>query len=196
MTGVVGRPVSLRRCTPAVVTGLVSGGTGYNIQNSAEVLKPVTPEKERLHWYWFYLNSQRGGAALTDDRAGFCRYLWKTFSPTWGYDDATYAQTAASFDNPDFVGVVLHSYRYRIGAVAGDPALEAIERRLAASPPITVPAIVLEGADDGVDPPAPGGKVARHFTKLRRQTRLNGIGHNIPQEAPELFAKAILELDA
>ena len=179
---------------PKRVAGLVSGGTGYNIQNSAKVMKPVAPEKERLHWYWFYLNSQQGAAALTDDRAGFCRYLWKTFSPTWRFDDATYARTAAAFDNLDFVEVVLHSYRYRIGAAAGDPALEEIERRLAASPPITVPTIVLEGADDGVDPPAPAGKVAPHFTNLRRQTQLNGIGHNIPQEASKLFADAILEL--
>ena len=181
---------------PDRATGLVSGGTGYNIQNSAEVLKPMAPGKERLHWYWFYLNSQRGAAALTDDREGYCRYLWKNFSPTWHFDDATYAKTAASFDNPDFVQVVLQSYRYRIGAAAGDPALEAIEQQLAASPQITVPTIVLEGADDGVDPPAPAAKATPHFTALRRQTLLKDIGHNIPQEAPDLFAEAILELGA
>ena len=181
---------------PDRVAGLLSGGTGYNIQNSAEALKPVAPETERRHWYWFYLNSQRGASALTDDRAGYCRYLWKNFSPTWHVDDATYAQTAASFDNPDFVQVVLHSYRYRIGTAAGDPALETIEQQLAASPPITVPTIVLEGADDGVDPPASADKVTPQFTALRRQSKLKGIGHNIPQEAPRLFAEAILELDA
>lgn len=179
---------------PERVAGLVSGGTGYNIQNSADALKPVDPEAERRHWYWFYLNAQRGAAALHNDRAGYCRYLWKTFSPTWRFDEASYARSAVSFDNPDFVAVVLHSYRYRIGGVSGDPALESVERRLSASPPITVPTIVLEGADDGVDPPAAPATVAPHFTALRRQTPLAGVGHNIPQEAPMPFADAVLEV--
>ncbi len=178
---------------PDRVTGLVSAGTGYNIQNSAEVLVPIDPTAEQHHWYWYYLNSERGAASLRDDRAGYCRHLWRTFSPTWRFDEATYIKTAASFENPDFVAVVLHSYRYRIGAAAGDPALEPIERRLAASPKISVPTIVLEGADAGVDRPAAPSKVAPHFTNLRRQTILPGVGHNVPQEAPGPFAEACLD---
>ena len=179
---------------PQRVTGLVRGGTGYNMQNSAEVLKPIEPEKERLHWYWFYLNSERGQAALAQNRAGLCRYLWQDFSPSWHFDDTTFAQTASSFDNPDFVEVVLHSYRYRIGAVPGDPHLEALEQRLVAEPRITVPTIVLQGADDAVDRPASQEKVAPHFTTLRRLTTLDHVGHNLPQEAPNEFAAAVLEI--
>ncbi len=132
--------------------------------------------------------------ALTQDHASFCRYLWRTFSPTWRFDEETYGRTAASFENPDFAAVVLHSYRYRIGAVTGDPDLDATERHLAAEPPITVPTVVLEGADDGVDPPAKPESVAAHFTALRRQTVLPGIGHNVPQESPEAFSEAVLAL--
>ncbi len=179
---------------PERVSGLVSCGTGYNIQNAETAAQPMSPESERHHWYWFYLNSERGQAALAQDRAGFCRFLWSTFSPTWRFDDASYARTAPSFDNADFVPVVLHSYRYRIGAVPGDPALDPMERRLAAEPRITVPTIVLEGAEDGVDPPAEPKTVAARFTALRRQTPLQGIGHNLPQEAPEAFAEAVLDV--
>ncbi len=115
--------------------------------------------------------------------------------PSWRFDEPTFTRTAAAFDNPDFVEVVLHSYRYRIGAVPGDPALEPTERRLATQPQITVPTIVLEGADDGVDPPAKSETVATHFTHLRRQTVFPGIGHNLPQEAPEPFCAAVLALN-
>ena len=179
---------------PERVSGLVSCGTGYNLQNSAKALQPIEPETERLHWYWFYLNSERGKAALAQNRAELCRYLWQDFSPSWRFDDATFAQTASSFDNPDFVEVVLHSYRYRIGAVPGDPHLVTLEQRLAAEPQITAPTIVLQGADDGVDRPASPEKVAPHFTALRRVTTLDHVGHNLPQEAPNEFAAAVLEL--
>ena len=179
---------------PERVAGLVTCGTAYNLQSLATATKPIDPDTERRHWYWFYLNSERGRAALADGRRAFCEALWRDFSPTWSFDDATYARTAASFDNPDFVAVVLHSYRVRIGAAAGDPTLEALERRLDAQPGITVPTIALAGADDGVDPPAPREKVAPHFTNLRRYTTLRGIGHNLPQEAPGALAEAVLEL--
>ena len=180
--------------SPERVRGLVTCGTPYNIQNSATAAKPVAPDAERRHWYWFYLNSERGRAALTDDRRGFCRALWKDFSPAWAFDEATYERSAAAFENADFVAVVLHSYRYRIGAVPGDPALEEMERRLSAEPAITVPTIALCGADDGVDPPQPAEKVRPHFTELRRLTTLPGVGHNLPQEAPDAFAQAVLDL--
>ena len=179
---------------PERVNGLLSCGTGYNLQNSSEALKADRPEKERLRWYWFYLNSERGQAALRADRAGFCRYLWQDFSPTWAFNDVTYAQTAASFDNADFAEVVLHSYRYRIGAVSGDPHLEAMEQQLSAKPKITVPTIVLQGADDGVDRPVDPEEIKPHFTALRRLTTLDHVGHNLPQEAPDAFAAAVLEL--
>ena len=180
--------------TPERVLGLVTCGTPYNVQNSAAAAKPIAPDAERRHWYWFYLNSERGRSALTDDRRGYCRALWKDFSPTWAFDEATYDRSAGAFDNPDFVAVVLHSYRYRIGAVPGDPKLEVTEQRLAAEPPITVPTISLNGADDGVDPPPPPEKVRPHFTRLQRLTVLPGVGHNVPQEAPDAFARAVLEV--
>ncbi len=179
---------------PERVRGLVSCGAGYNLQNSVQALKPIEPATERLHWYWFYLNSGRGEAALIEDRAALCRYLWQDFSPTWQFDDRTFTQTALSFANPDFVEVVLHSYRYRIGAVPGDPHLDAMEQRISAEPRITVPTIVLQGADDGVDRPMSQEKIAPHFTALKRVTTLNLVGHNLPQEAPEEFTAAILEL--
>ncbi len=179
---------------PERVAGLVTCGTAYNLQNLATARKPIDPQAERRHWYWFYLNSDRGQAALADDRRTFCEALWRDFSPTWKFDSDTYARTAASFDNSDFVAVVLHSYRVRIGAVPGDPALESIEQRLAKEPKITVPTIALAGADDGVDPPAPSETVAPHFTNLKRYTTLPGIGHNVPQEAPVQFADAVLAL--
>ena len=169
---------------PERVMGLVTCGTAYNLQSLATAAEPIDAAAERRHWYWFYLNAARGAAALGEDRRTFCEALWRDFSPTWRFDGDTYARTAASFDNPDFVAVVLHSYRVRIGAVPGDPALEAIERQLAQQPGITVPTIALAGADDGVDPPAPTEKVTPHFTHLKRYTTLPGIGHNLPQEAP------------
>ena len=179
---------------PERVSGLVSCGSGYNLQDSVEALKPTEPESERLHWYWFYFNSERGRAALVQNRKTFLRYVWTEFSPTWRFDEATYAQTAPSFNNPDFVDVVLHSYRYRIGAVAGDEALKSLEERISAQPKISVPTIVLQGADNGVDPPVPPEQVRPHFTDLRRLTTLKHIGHNLPQEAPDAFATAVLEL--
>ncbi len=180
---------------PERVSGLISsGGPGYNIQSLTDFLKPRKPEWERYHWFYYYLNSQRGMAALSSDPTGLCHYLWQDFSPTWHFNQATFDQTAASFQNADFVAVALHSYRYRIGAVPGDPTLESVERQLSASPKITVPTIVLEGADEGVDPPDAPETIEPHFTRLRRTTVLQGVGHNAPQEAPDLFAAAVLEL--
>ena len=180
---------------PERVSGLVtSGGPGYNIQNMTEFLKPRKPEWERGHWFYYFLNSHRGMAAFSSDPAGFCHYLWQDFSPTWHFTEAEFAQTAASFKNPDFVAVALHSYRFRIGEVPGNPALEPIERQLSASPKIAVPTIVLQGGDEGVDPPESIEAIQPHFTVLRRATALQGVGHNAPREVPALFAAAILEL--
>lgn len=179
---------------PELVSGLVTCGTAYNLHNSNTLKTPHAFEAERRDWYWFYLSSERGQNALTQDRRAFCRFLWADFSPTWKFDASTFDRSAGSFDNPDFADVVLHSYRYRIGAVAGDPALEDLEQRLASQPVITAPTIALWGADDGVNPPEPLDKVAPHFSQLRRFTKLSGIGHNPPQEAPDFVVQAVREL--
>ena len=179
---------------PERVRGLVSCGTGYNIQNMARARAPVSPNKEHRYWYWYYLNSERGQTALSHDRTAFCRVLWHLFSPTWAFDEATFARSAAAFDNSDFVDVVVHSYRYRIGEVPGDPALEEIEKRLLAQPAIIVPTVVLQGADDGVDPPETSDSAASHFKGSYKRRILLGIGHNLPQEAPKAFVQAVLEL--
>ena len=181
---------------PERVSSLISsGGPGYNIQNLTEFLKPRNAEWERNHWFYYYLNSQRGRAAFSSDPTGFCHYLWQDFSPTWHFSEATFEQTATSFKSPDSVAVASHSYRNRIGALLGDPALESEERQLFASPKITVPTIVIEGADEGVDPPDAPETIEPYFTTLRRTTLLKVVGHNAPQEAPDLFAGAILEFD-
>ena len=179
---------------PERVQGLVSCGTAYNIQDISKATAPLSPDKEQIHWYWFYLNSERGRNALIDERDTLCHYLWKTFSPTWNFDAATFAQTAASFQNPDFVDVVLHSYRFRIGAVSGDPRLQGIEEKLSKQPKIHAPTIVLMGGSDGVDPPEDKSKFANHFTDLRDSQTLKNIGHNLPQEAPQDFADAVLRV--
>ena len=180
---------------PKRCAGLVSLNS-YNIQNIATAMTPDTPENERSLWYQYYFHNERGRAGLTADRRAFCRLLWKLWSPTWPFDEATFERSAASFDNPDFVEVVIQSYRHRFGLVAGDPALLDIEKRLAAQPAITVPSITFDGADDGVRPPATAAQQARHFTGPRVHRLVPGVGHNLPQEVPQLFADAVLELVA
>ena len=179
---------------PERVRGLLSCGTGYNIQDIGKGEEPAAPEKEHRLWYQHYFRTQRGRAGLSANRRDLCRLLWQLWSPTWAFDDATFARTAASFDNPDFVDVVVHSYRHRFGGTAGDPALDAIEDRLAAQPSIAVPAIVLQGADDGVEPPQAADKDASHFTGPYERRIAPGVGHNFPQEAPREFAAAVLAL--
>ncbi|MCX8998260.1 alpha/beta hydrolase [Rhizobiaceae bacterium BDR2-2] len=179
---------------PGRAIALVSCGTGYNIQNIPQAGRPVAPEEEARYWYQYYFHSERGRAALTENRRDLCRFIWKSWSPLWTFDDATFAASAAAFDNPDFVEVVVHSYRHRFGLVAGDPAFAAIETALEKQPSIGVPTVVLQGIDDGVDPPAEADEDAAHFTGPYERRRLAGIGHNLPQEAPEDFARAVLSL--
>lgn len=179
---------------PELVSGLVTCGTAYNLHNSNTLKVPHAFAAEQRDWYWFYLNSERGQNALVQDRRGFCRFLWTDFSPTWKFDASTFDRSAGAFDNPDFVDVVVHSYRYRIGAVAGDPALEELEQRLASQPVITTPTIALWGADDGVNRPEPVEQIVPHFSRLRRFDKLAGIGHNPPQEAPAAVVQAVNEL--
>ncbi|WP_422097584.1 alpha/beta fold hydrolase [Variovorax sp.] len=178
---------------PERCAGLVSLNS-YNIQNIAKAMEPDTPENEHSLWYQYYFHSERGRAGLQKDRKAIARLLWKLWSPTWRFDDATFERSAAAFDHPDFVEVVIHSYRHRFGLVAGDPAYADIDRQLAAQPVIRVPAITFDGIDDGVRPPAEAAAHAPRFSGPRSHRLVPGVGHNLPQEAPRAFADAVLEL--
>jgi len=178
---------------PERCAGLVSVNS-YNIQNIARAMEPEAPEKELRLWYQYYLHGERGRAGLEQNRRAFSKLLWQLWSPTWRFDDATFEQSAAAFDNPDFVEVVIHSYRHRYALVPGDPAYANIEAKLARQPVITVPSITLDGANDGVRPPADASVHAARFSALRDHRILDGVGHNLPQEAPQEFAMAVLEL--
>jgi pimeloyl-ACP methyl ester carboxylesterase len=178
---------------PERVRGLVSGN-GYNIQDIAAAATPVAPAQEHRFWYQYYFHNERGRAGLDANRKAFCRLLWTLWSPHWSFDDATFERSAVSFDNEDFVAVTIQSYRHRFGFAAGDPALQAIEQRLAAQPKIVVPTIALQGEADGVHPPATSESHATHFTGPYERRVLPEIGHNPPQEAPKAVAAAILEL--
>jgi pimeloyl-ACP methyl ester carboxylesterase len=178
---------------PERVRGLLSI-TGYNIQNIAASSRPDDAAAEYSYWYQWYFNTERGRAGLERNRRDICRLLWRLWSPNWQFDDATFERTAASFDNPDFVDVVIHSYRHRHRAAPGDPALEPIEARLAAQPPITVPTIVLHGAADGVDAPVNSENAAAHFTGPYRREVVPVAGHFLPRETPEAVVAAIREL--
>jgi len=178
---------------PERVRGLVSVG-GYAIQDIAGSAAPLDPAQEHRYWYQYYFHGERGRAGLAANRRAFCRLIWRLWSPSWAFDDATFEQTAASFDNPDFVDVTVQSYRHRFGYAAGDPALEPVEQRLARQPAITVPTVVLHGDDDGVGPAATSAGHARHFTGPYVRQVVPGVGHNLPQEAPGSFALAVLSL--
>jgi pimeloyl-ACP methyl ester carboxylesterase len=180
---------------PERCAGLVSFNS-YNIQNIAQALVPDLPENEHRLWYQYYFHSERGRAGLEKDRRAVTHLLWKLWSPTWNFDEDTFAKSAASFDNPDFVDVVIQSYRHRFGLVEGDPAYAHIEARLAQQPAITVPAITFDGEDDGVRPPSRIGPHAQRFTGPRSHRVIPGVGHNMPQEVPKVFAHAVLELIA
>jgi pimeloyl-ACP methyl ester carboxylesterase len=179
---------------PERVGGLVSCGQAYNVQDIANAWRPAPPEEEARYWYMYYFNTERGRAGLTGNRHKLCRHIWALWSPSWNFDDVTYAATAASFDNPDFVEIVLHSYRHRFGGISGDPTLDAIEAQLAVQPVIQIPCIALQGADDGVDPPAAEDDDHLHFKGRYERKIIAGAGHNLPQETPEAFASAILSL--
>jgi pimeloyl-ACP methyl ester carboxylesterase len=178
---------------PARVHGLVSCN-GYNIQDIAASVRPAPPEQEHRFWYQYYFHTERGRAGLTQNRRALCRLLWRLWSPEWPFDEATFEKSAPSFDNPDFVDVVIQSYRHRYGYAPGDPALDDIEARLARQPAIGVPTIVLDGGHDGVAPAELSDRHVRHFTGPYQRRVLPRIGHNVPQEAPGPFAAALREL--
>ena len=178
---------------PERCAGLVTC-TGYNIQDIAAAARPADPEQEHRFWYQYYFHTERGRAGLAADRRGIARLLWRLWSPNWGFGEATFEESARAFDNPDFVDVVIHSYRHRFGYAPGDPALAGIEARLAAQPRIAVPTVAPHGAGDGVGPLAGSGRHARHFSGPYERRVIPLAGHNLPQEAPEAFARAVLDL--
>src|SRR5881409_2309491 len=148
---------------PARVRALVTIG-GYNVQNTLTTSPPASVAQERAYWYQWYFNTERGRAGLAKHRRELARLLWKEWSPTWKFDDATFERTAPAFDNPDFVEVVIHSYRHRFALVPGDPAAEETERRLAAQPRIVVHTIAIDGEGDGVAPLGGSARHGRFFT--------------------------------
>jgi pimeloyl-ACP methyl ester carboxylesterase len=178
---------------PGRVGGLVSIG-GYNIQNIARSAKPAPPAQEHRFWYQWYFHTERGVAGLTENRGPLCRLLWELWSPNYRFSDADYALTAASFDNPDFVDVVIQSYRHRYGNAPGDPAYDASEAKLAAQLPIGVPTIVLHGEADGVGPATGSEGHARYFTSSYERRVIPVAGHFLPREAPEVVVAAIQKL--
>jgi pimeloyl-ACP methyl ester carboxylesterase len=178
---------------PERVVALVSANS-YNIQDIATAMEPAPPSEEASLWYQYYFHCERGQRGLERDRRGIARLLWRMWSPTWNFDEAAFARTASAFDNPDFVAVVVHSYRHRYGLVAGDQAYEGIEARLADQPRIAVPAITIDGDHDGVNPGTSGH--AARFTDPRQHRVFKDAGHNLPQERPDDWARAVLDARA
>jgi pimeloyl-ACP methyl ester carboxylesterase len=179
---------------PERCRGLVSVNPAYLIQDIAVADVPLRPELEAGLWYFFYFATERGRRGLEANRTEIARLIWERGSPEWAFDDATLARTAAAFDNDDYVEIVIHSYRHRLGLVPGDPAYENLEHALAALPPITVPAITLDPQADGNFPATDGTASAVHFTGPRTHRQIPDAGHNLPQEQPAAFADAVLEL--
>jgi pimeloyl-ACP methyl ester carboxylesterase len=168
---------------------------GYTIQNTITAPPPADPKTERALWYQWYFNTDRGRAGLQANRGGICRLLWETWSPGWHFSSETFNRTATSFDNPDFVDVVIHSYRHRYGNAPGETRFEAVERELAQHPKIQVPSIVLHGARDGVTRAPEDSPVERaSFTKLLSRNIVAGAGHFLPREKPETVSNAVLQL--
>ncbi len=168
--------------------------TGYNIQNIATSAEPASAAAEHRFWYQYYFHTERGQAGLAKNRRDICKLLWTLWSPEWTFDDATFERSATSFDNPDFVDVVIQSYRHRYAYAKGDPALEPIEAELAKQPKISVPTINLHGGHDGVGPAPKMDQQAGHFTGPYQRRILPGIGHNVPQEAPADTVAALRDL--
>jgi len=193
-TGAAAPPASSPPCGPNASTVWSPGG--YNLQNIVASANPAPPEVEHRLWYQYYLHTERGRAGLNANRYAFCRLLWQQWSPTWSFSEETYARTAASFDNPDFVDVVVQSYRHRYGYAPGDPAYASIEAALASQPVITVPTIALYGLDDGVAGASPGAATSTdpHFSGPYERRDVPGAGHNLGQERPEIFAQAVTDL--
>ena len=178
---------------PERVAGLVSVN-GYLIQDIAAAGIPLAPDLEAGFWYFWYFATERGRAGLSRDARAIADVIWRRNSPAWTFDDTDLARAAASFDNPDYVDVVIHSYRHRLGLEPGVPAYVDLERRLAALPPITVPTITLDGTADGNFPATDGSQHNRFFTGPRLHRQIPDAGHHLPTEAPHAFAEAVLDV--
>ena len=180
---------------PERCDGLVSV-SGYLIGSQEAGKLPLTPEAELQWWYQFYFATERGRAGYDKYRHDFAKLIWRTASPKWDFDDATFDRSAASFDNPDHVAIVIHNYRWRLGLAEGEPQYNELEKRLAEGPVITVPTITLEGDANGAPHPDPSAYAKKFAGPYLHRTIEGGIGHNLPEEAPKAFADAILELGA
>jgi pimeloyl-ACP methyl ester carboxylesterase len=169
---------------------------GYTIQNTIAPSRPSSPAAEHRIWYQYYFNTERGRAGLQANRRDICRYLWQQWSPGWKFTDEEFNRTAPSFDNPDFVDVVIHSYRHRIGNAPGEPRFKDVELALAKRPRIEAPSITLYGADDGIVRPSSEVPPAERavFTRLVARRVVPGVGHFMPRERPDEVSAALLEL--
>jgi pimeloyl-ACP methyl ester carboxylesterase len=180
---------------PERVKALVSV-SGYLVTNIDTRAVPLPPKAEHDWWYQYYLATDRGAAGYARNTRDFAKYIWETASPKWKFDAATLDRSAASFANPDHVAIVLHNYRWRQGAAAGEAQYDALEKRLAAAPAITVPTITMEGDANGAPSPPPTSYRKKFTGKYEHRNLSGGIGHNLPQEAPQAFAQAILDAAA
>jgi pimeloyl-ACP methyl ester carboxylesterase len=178
---------------PDRCAGLVTVN-GYLIQDIAHAMTPAKPPREVAYWYQYYFQIERGRAGLAANRREIAKILWRQWSPNWHFDDATFDRTAAAFDNPDYVDVVIHSYRHRYGLAEGDSRYADLERRLAAQPVITVTTVALDGDADGVNPATDGEAHATKFSRRLAHRIIPHAGHNLPQEEPEVFAAAVMDV--
>jgi pimeloyl-ACP methyl ester carboxylesterase len=169
--------------------------SGYLIGSQQAGKVPLPPEAELQWWYQFYFATERGREGYAKNRRDFARLIWRTASPKWAFTDADFARSAAAFDNPDHVDIVIHNYRWRLGLAQGEARYDDYERRLAAAPAVTVPAITMEGDANGAPHPAPSAYAAKFTGRYAHRTITGGIGHNLPQEAPEAFARAVLDVE-
>jgi pimeloyl-ACP methyl ester carboxylesterase len=180
---------------PERCTGLVAV-SGYLIGSQKANELPLPPDAELQWWYQFYFATERGRAGYDKYRREFAKLIWRTASPEWDFDDATFERSAESFDNPDHAAIVVHNYRWRLGLAEGEAEYDDLERRLAEAPVITVPAITLEGDANGAPHPDPSSYAGKFSGRYSHRTIEGGIGHNLPQEAPEAFADAVIDVDS
>jgi len=178
---------------PQRCRGLVAV-SGYLIGNQQAGRNPLPPEAEYQWWYQFYFATERGRAGYDKYRREFAKLIWRTASPRWNFDDATFARSAAAFDNSDHVNIVVHNYRWRLGLAEGEPKYDDLEKRLAAGPVITVPTITLEGDANGAPHPQASSYAMKFSGKYQHRTVTGGVGHNLPQEAPQAFADAVVDV--
>ncbi|MET4141016.1 alpha/beta hydrolase [Pedobacter sp. UYP1] len=169
---------------------------GYLINNLERNKLPLPPKAEWGWWYQYYFATDRGRAGYEANRNDFAKLIWKNVSPKWNFDEATFERTAAAFNNPDYIAIVIHNYRWRLSLADGDPQFDALEKRLAEGPVISVPAITIDGDSDGVAPATDGTAYAKKFSGKRTHKIIKGVGHNLPQEAPQAFADAVIEVDS